>query len=139
MPDSGATEDVYDCYRSKYGGPEIPPIATNRVLFAAESRERAWERCGKFVLHQFNGYRRWMRDASDLDAHGGELRNPGELSPEHYFVGTPDDIVESIRASSSRFGYDRLLFWARPPGMPIEVSTRSLELIARHVLPAFAQ
>lgn len=139
MPDSGATEDVYDWYRSKLGGLQVPAIATNRVLFAAESRELAWERCGRFVLHQFNGYRRWMRDAGDQDAHGADLRSPEQLSREHYFVGTPDDIVEAIQTSRSRFGYDRLIFWARPPGMPIDVSTRSLELIARYVVTAMSQ
>jgi hypothetical protein len=36
-------------------------------------------------------------------------------------------------------GYEELIFWARPPGMPIEQSTASLELIAGHVLPAPAE
>ena len=61
------------------------------------------------------------------------------LSRDHYFVGTPDDILKSIQESQQRFGYEELVFWARPPGMPIEQSTASLELIARHVLPALAE
>jgi alkanesulfonate monooxygenase SsuD/methylene tetrahydromethanopterin reductase-like flavin-dependent oxidoreductase (luciferase family) len=61
------------------------------------------------------------------------------LSPEHYFVGTPDDILTAIKESQQRLGYEELVFWARPPGMPVEQSTASLELIARHVLPALAE
>ena len=57
------------------------------------------------------------------------------MSREHYYVGTPDDILSSIQQSQQRLGYEELVFWARPPGMPIEMSTASLELIARHVLP----
>ena len=44
-------------------------------------------------------------------------------------------MTAAIQASQERFGYEELIFWARPPGMPIEQSTASLELIARHVLP----
>lgn len=139
MPDSGATEEIYEYYRSQFSESATPPVATNRVLFCAETRALAWERCGEYLLHQFNSYRRWFSDANDMDAHRGELQSPTELSHEHYFVGTPDDIIDSIESSRSRFGYDRLIFWARPPGMPVEVSTRSLELIAKHVVPAFSQ
>ena len=110
-------------------------MATNRVLFAADSRERAWELCGEHLLYQFNMYRRWFSDAGDADAHGAELTDPAVLAPDSYFIGTPDDILAAIRESEQRLGYEELIFWARPPGMPIEHSTASLELIARHVLP----
>ena len=140
MPDSGAGLDVFDAYRSQLPATAGPPrVATNRVLFAAGSRDKAWEICGSHLLYQFNAYRRWFSDAGDDDTHGDELTDPGVLSPEHYFVGTPDDILASIQESQQRLGYEELVFWARPPGMPIELSTASLELIARHVLPALAQ
>ena len=61
------------------------------------------------------------------------------LSPEHYYVGTPDDILAAITESQARLGYEELIFWARPPGMPIEQATESLELIARHVLPGLRE
>ncbi len=32
-----------------------------------------------------------------------------------------------------------MIFWARPPGMPAECASASLELIARHVLPALRE
>lgn len=139
MPDSGATDVVYERYRRDFAGEGVPRVATNRVLFAAPTREEAWELCGPHVLEQFNTYRRWFADASDADSHGGELDDVSELSTEHYFVGTPDDIVASIERSRRRYGYEELVFWARPPGMPLDVSTRSLELIAKHVVPAFSE
>jgi probable F420-dependent oxidoreductase len=137
MPDSGAGPDVYDAYRGGLAAAAGPPrVATNRVLFAAQSRDQAWEICGDHLLYQFNAYRQWFSDAGDADWHGGEQLEPAVLSPEHYFVGTPDDILTAINESQKRSGYEDLIFWARPPGMPIEQSTASLELIARHVLPA---
>jgi len=140
MPDSGAGPDVYDAYRTQLpAGAGAARVATNRVLFAAGSKDKAWELCGEHLLYQFNMYRRWFSDAGDDDAHGAELTDPGVLSREHYFVGTPDDILAAILDSEQRLGYEELVFWARPPGMSAEDSTASLELIARHVLPALRE
>jgi len=140
MPDSGAGPDVYDAYRTGLPAGAGPArVSTNRVLFAADSRQQAWDLCGEYLLYQFNMYRRWFSDAGDDDAHGAELAGPGVLSPEHYFVGTPDDILGAILGSQRRLGYEELVFWARPPGMSAEHSTASLELIAKHVLPALRE
>jgi probable F420-dependent oxidoreductase len=140
MPDSGAGPEVYNAYRTGLPVGSGPArVATNRVLFAAESRERAWELCGEHLLYQFNVYRQWFSDAGDNDAHGAEVRDPSVLSPEHYFVGTPDDILAAIAGSQERLGYEELVFWARPPGMSAEHAVASLELIAKHVLPALRE
>jgi probable F420-dependent oxidoreductase len=140
MPDSGAGPDVYDAYRAGHPESAGPPrVATNRVLFAADSRDKAWEICGEHLLYQFNAYRKWFSAAGDDDTHGAELTDPAVLSPEHYYIGTPDDILAAIQDSQRRLGYEELVFWARPPGMPVEQATASLELIARHVLPALRE
>ena len=140
MPDSGAGPDLYDAYRTRLAPQAGPPrLATHRVLFAAASREAAWEICGEHFLYQFNAYRQWFSAAGDDDTHGAELTDPAVLSGEHYFVGTPDDILAAIQASQHRLGYEELVFWARPPGMPIGQATASLELIAKHVLPALKE
>jgi alkanesulfonate monooxygenase SsuD/methylene tetrahydromethanopterin reductase-like flavin-dependent oxidoreductase (luciferase family) len=88
---------------------------------------------------QFNAYRKWSAAAGDDDTHGDELTDPSVLSGDHYFVGTPDDILAAIQASQQRLGYEDLVFWARPPGLPVEQSSASLELIAKHVLPALRE
>jgi probable F420-dependent oxidoreductase len=140
MPDSGARPDIYDAYRALRPPESGPPrVVTNRVLFAANSRDKAWEICGEHLLYQFNAYRRWFSAAGDADTHGAELTDPSVLSREHYLVGTPDDILAAIQESQRRLRYEELVFWARPPGMPIEQSTASLELIAQHVLPALQE
>lgn len=136
MPDSGAGEEIYAAYLDHYAGAGAPRLATNRVLFAASSADEAWELAGPSLLYQFNGYRKWFADADDADTHGGAVTDYRELSTAHYFVGTPDQIIESIQLAERQFGFEELIFWARPPGMPIDVSTRSLELIAKEVLPA---
>jgi len=138
MPDSGAGREIYDAYLNNYQGTGRPRLATNRVIFAASTMDEAWELAGESLLYQFNGYRKWFADADDADTHGGAVTDYRELSKAHYFVGTPDYVIESILAAQHQFGFEELIFWARPPGMPIDVSTKSLELIAREVLPAVA-
>lgn len=138
MPDSGAGLDIYDAYTENYQGTRAPCLATNRVVFAAETHDKAWELAGESLLYQFNGYRKWFSDAGDDDTHGAALTDYRDLKPAAYFVGTPDEIIESIKAAEEKFGFKELIFWARPPGMPLDVSTRSLELIAKEVLPAVA-
>jgi probable F420-dependent oxidoreductase len=139
MPDSGAGIELYDAYRDHLPAAAAPRLATNRVLFAAASRAEAWEICGPHFLYQFNAYRQWFSSAGDDDTHGAELTDPSVLSAEHYFVGTPDDILAAIQESQQRLGYQELVFWARPPGLPVEQATASLELIAKHVLPALGE
>ncbi len=139
MPDSGAGIELYDAYRDQLPAAAAPRLATNRVLFAAASRAEAWEICGPHFLYQFNAYRQWFSAAGDDDTHGAELTDPSVLSSEHYFVGTPDDILAAIQQSQQRLGYQELVFWARPPGLPVEQATASLELIAKHVLPALGE
>ncbi|MBU6496768.1 MAG: LLM class flavin-dependent oxidoreductase, partial [Acidobacteria bacterium] len=121
MPDSGAGRDIYDAYLQDYQGPGRPQLATNRVIFAAESHEKAWELAGESLLYQFNGYRKWFSDAGDADTHGQALTDYRDLNPAAYFVGTPDEIIESIKSAEEKFGFEELIFWARPPGMPLDV------------------
>ncbi len=136
MPDSGVTEDIYRKYLTEFKGDMARRrLATNRVIFAAETKEKAWELSGEYFLYQFNAYRQWFSDAADVDTHGGAVNDPADLSPNHYFVGTPDDIIAGIRECRRTYDFEELIFWARPPGMPIQVSTRSLELIAAEVMP----
>ncbi len=54
-------------------------------------------------------------------------------------AGNPAGRVNVLVAGWQRLGYEELVFWARPPGMPIEHATASLNLIAKHVLPALQE
>ena len=140
MPDSGAGLDLYDAYRAGLAPAAGPPrVATNRVLFAAASRDEAWEICGDHFLYQFNAYRQWFSAAGDDDTHGAALTDPAVLSPGAL-----------LRRHARRHP-------GRHPGQPAaarvrgagllgpaaghagRAGTASLELIAKHVLPALQE
>lgn len=55
-----------------------------------------------------------------------------------FLVGTPEMVTSEISRLRLALPFDRLIFWARPPGLSVESSSRSLELFAQEVLPHFA-
>jgi probable F420-dependent oxidoreductase len=140
-PDSFAPRAVFDRYREtliEHGhDPAAFPIATNRMIYVAEDPEAGWEEVKHHFLYVHNRYREWFAAAGDHAASGPPLADADALPRDLYLVGTPAQVVEEIEAMRRRLPFERLYFWARPPGLSIERSSRSLELFARHVMPHF--
>jgi alkanesulfonate monooxygenase SsuD/methylene tetrahydromethanopterin reductase-like flavin-dependent oxidoreductase (luciferase family) len=118
MPDAYVDPAVVELYRSLAGG----EVSINPSIYVG-----AWDDVAEHLLYQYNRYREW----------GGEpqLAGADELPRERYVVGSPDEVAAGVRALVERTGCDRLFFWARPPGLPIELANRSLELFAKEVVP----
>ena len=142
MPDSFAPLEIYEIYRDtlrEHGhDPSAFPVATNRVIYVCDDPDEGWNDVKEHYLYQFNRYREWFAAAGDHPDSGPPLEDPDLLSRELHVVGTPETVIAEIEAMRTRFAFDRLFFWARPPGLSIEQSSRSLELFARHVIPHFA-
>ncbi|HEX8918558.1 MAG TPA: LLM class flavin-dependent oxidoreductase [Chloroflexota bacterium] len=143
MPDSGAPPTVYDAYIQGIGNEtrhRTPHrIGTNRVIYVCEDPEEGWRDVGPHYLYVFNRYREWFAAAGDFPEWGGKLQSSNDLSRELHWVGTPEMVTASIRALQNRVPIDTLIFWAHPPGIDIEKSSRSLELFSQYVLPQFAE
>ena len=139
MPDGGAPVEVYHRYRelSEQLGTGPGRIATNRSVYVCEDPEQGWNDIKEHVLYVFNMYREWFAEAGDFPELGEPLTDPDPLR-EHFLLGTPDMVGDGIEQLQAEFGVDLLVFWARPPGLAIEKSTRSLELFAQEVLPRFS-
>ncbi len=142
MPDSFAPIEVYELYRSVLADHGHDPgafsIGTNRVIYVCEDPEEGWNEVKEHYLYVFNRYREWFAAAGDFGELGLPLRDPDRLPRDVHLVGTPAEVIAEIEAMRARFAFDLLIFWARPPGLPIEKSSRSLELFSRHVIPHFA-
>jgi probable F420-dependent oxidoreductase len=143
MPDSGAPPSVYRLYgdvlQGGLEGDGRHRIATNRIIYVCDDPEQGWREVGPHYLYVFNRYREWFAAAGDFPELGGALYSPDSLSREIHWVGTPEMISSAIRDLQQRVPVDTLIFWAHPPGLDPEKSSRSLELFARHVLPHFAE
>jgi alkanesulfonate monooxygenase SsuD/methylene tetrahydromethanopterin reductase-like flavin-dependent oxidoreductase (luciferase family) len=118
MPDAYVATEVLDVYRKLWDG----EVSINPSVYVGD-----WDDVAEHFLYQYNRYREW----------GGEpqLDRAEDLPRKRYIVGTPDEVAAGIRAIRERTRCDRLFFWARPPGLDIERSNRSLELFAKEVIP----
>jgi len=118
MPDAWVSSEVLALYRSLCDG----EVAINPSIYVGE-----WADVAEHFLYQYNRYREW--------GGGVALASADELPRERYVVGSPEEVAAGVRAIVERTRCDRLFFWARPPGLPIELANRSLRLFAEEVIP----
>ena len=111
-------------------------IATNRAVYVCDDPERGWQEVQEHYLYMANRYRQWYA-AGTAENPYRPLKRADELSRGNYLVGTPDMVAQEISRLRRALPLDRLIFWARPPGLSIASSSRSLELFAQQVLPRF--
>jgi alkanesulfonate monooxygenase SsuD/methylene tetrahydromethanopterin reductase-like flavin-dependent oxidoreductase (luciferase family) len=100
--------------------------------------ERGWREVQEHYLYAANRYRDWYA-AENADSPDRPLEHADELSRGNYLVGTPDMVAQEISRLRQALPFDRLIFWARPPGLSIASSSRSLELFAQQILPRFTR
>jgi probable F420-dependent oxidoreductase len=108
---------------------------TRDVIIAdtdAEARELAERHIMISYRREYaGGWRHPFIDASiatDLD----------KLMADRFIIGGPDQCVAQIRCFVEQYGMTHLICRTFFPGMPHEHIRRELDLIARHVMPAFA-
>lgn len=118
MPDAWIADDVLALYRELADG----EVAINPSVYVGD-----WEDVAEHFLYQYNRYREW--------GGGRQLERAAELPRERYIVGSPHEVAAGVQALVDRTRCDRLFFWARPPGLEIELANRSLELFAKEVMP----
>jgi alkanesulfonate monooxygenase SsuD/methylene tetrahydromethanopterin reductase-like flavin-dependent oxidoreductase (luciferase family)/kynurenine formamidase len=138
--DSGGSLDLYRVYADAFtkteGGLPEPDIKTNRLVYVADDPERAWHMLGPHLLHQSNVYARWAREAGDPGARPADLTDPEQLDRDGLLIGTPQQVLAKLKTIFAQGPVTELIFWARPPGVSLEDSAASLQLIADQVLPA---
>jgi alkanesulfonate monooxygenase SsuD/methylene tetrahydromethanopterin reductase-like flavin-dependent oxidoreductase (luciferase family) len=117
MPDTYSDTSTIELYRELGGG----QVSVNTSVYVGE-----WEDVRDHFLYQYNLYREW--------GGGSPLTSIDDLPREHYLVGSPDIVAAGISAIAERTRCDRLIFWARPPGLPIDLANRSLERFATEVM-----
>jgi alkanesulfonate monooxygenase SsuD/methylene tetrahydromethanopterin reductase-like flavin-dependent oxidoreductase (luciferase family) len=141
MPDAQAPDEVLALYPrtlAEHGhDASRARVAVNPTIYVCNDPERGWNEVKEHFLYAYNGYRKWYAEAGEGGAPA--LDDPDDLPRERYIVGTPEDVAAAILALHRRTGFDRLFFWARPPGLAVERSARSLELFAGEVIPRLGE
>lgn len=139
LPSSTTGFDVREAYhealRKAGRDPADHSMKCFRNIYCCEDADAGWEEIKEHYLYQHNDYRRWYREAGDSDT--PDLEDPDELDRDNYICGTPDECEAAIRKLHEEIPFEEFIFWAYPPGFPVDKSTRSIELFAREVMPRF--
>ena len=141
---------IYQQARSELEGRDVPMgegICLVRDVFIADSMEEAKELAGEHILD----YMRWVcgggRGVSIFADPGEEfpkteglldLLDYQFLHPRNLLVGTADYVIEKIHELKSELNLQHLAVWSSPPGMPHELSMKSIKLFNDKVIPHFS-
>jgi alkanesulfonate monooxygenase SsuD/methylene tetrahydromethanopterin reductase-like flavin-dependent oxidoreductase (luciferase family) len=122
-------DPIIDAYLEALPSGCEPRIMASRSVFAADDRETALRLAGI-----------GLRRALPHFIHGGHLP-PGETVAEMIkafdtHVGTPDEVIASLRADSTLDRVTDLVFQVHSVDPPHPYILRSIELVAEKVAPA---
>jgi alkanesulfonate monooxygenase SsuD/methylene tetrahydromethanopterin reductase-like flavin-dependent oxidoreductase (luciferase family) len=128
-----------DAYRAAWTGDpqDMPLMGMSRHVIVADTDEEARD-----LLRP--AYRAWFDSLAFLwHANGVELPLPMPPDPDAALAlglavaGSPDTVREDLLAQAEESGVTYLLTRMAFGALPVEASLRSVQLIAREVMPAF--
>jgi alkanesulfonate monooxygenase SsuD/methylene tetrahydromethanopterin reductase-like flavin-dependent oxidoreductase (luciferase family) len=140
--DSGGPLELYQVYSEAFTavgrGLDSPEIKANRMIYVTEDPERAWRLLGPHLLYQNNVYAQWARESGEPNARPGDLTDTAQLPRDSFLIGTPERVLSELMTVFEQGPVSEVIFWARPPGVSLDDSSASLQLIADRILPALA-
>ncbi len=105
-----------------------------REVFCAPSREQALELASPYLESKYQVYAKWGQDKV-LPGNDSFAVPFEELSDDRFVLGTPDDCIAALLPWREKFGADHFVIRTDWAGMPPDISTASVRLLASEVLP----
>jgi alkanesulfonate monooxygenase SsuD/methylene tetrahydromethanopterin reductase-like flavin-dependent oxidoreductase (luciferase family) len=105
-------------------------------MFVADSRERAIEIAGPHLESKYRAYSEWGQDKV-MPWEKRFTAGIAELAPGRYILGNPEECIEQIKVYRDRLGINFMVLRVQWPGMSNDEAIRAIELLGRHVIPAF--
>jgi alkanesulfonate monooxygenase SsuD/methylene tetrahydromethanopterin reductase-like flavin-dependent oxidoreductase (luciferase family) len=119
-------------------------IAQLRMVYCAESEDQAWEDIQEHLAHVFGYYERVLGEAADVEGDDQPLpfKRPEDIRTSAMadgaiMAGTPQQVAEKLDAFCTEFTCTDFISSTHFAGIDPKKSSRSNELFAKHVIPAF--
>jgi alkanesulfonate monooxygenase SsuD/methylene tetrahydromethanopterin reductase-like flavin-dependent oxidoreductase (luciferase family) len=122
-----------DELRRRGKDPKDYSIVNTRLIFVDDREEQAWRTIEPCVMYQMEMYGKWLAE--------GQIETSGHYTPDPTalrngaLLGPPDRIVEQLRKIIASTPMTEIAFMNQFPGLDPAKAMRSLERIAREVLP----
>lgn len=137
LPDLGTDPEIVDLYRqtlTEHGHDPADFVITAIVtpgIYVCDDPEQGWHEIKEHYLYLLNKFMEWFGNPT--------MASADALPRDMFLVGPPDVIAEGIRERLEPYGeVDRLIFFAKAPGLPTENARRSLARFAEEVIPQLA-
>lgn len=130
-PGGGQVHMSYTCYLADDRAEALRLARVHEANYLAKLTEavHAW---GRSRSASYPGYERLVEQV-------GRIEFEQTLADTKVLVGTPDDVCEQLSKIAEWYGHDVTLSLQVNPGtMDVEDGERTVRLLARHVMPAFA-
>jgi alkanesulfonate monooxygenase SsuD/methylene tetrahydromethanopterin reductase-like flavin-dependent oxidoreductase (luciferase family) len=123
--------------------PDDFSLAQLRLVYVAETEDRAWEDCQDHLFNMMEFYGEILAEANDApgDKDVFPFKSSGELRDSAFgravMIGTPDQVAQKLEQFQKSFRCTHFIMSTQLPGLDPRKATRSLELFAQQVMPAF--
>lgn len=140
-------QPVYDQALQRYGrNPQDFSILQQRLVYLAESREKAWDDVEEHLFYFFNTVLPMIKEAGDLPTDQAMQALPNakvlrQLDPTSSngtpIIGTPEDCIQALEGCQRATRVTHMALGMHAPGLAPNKVMRSIELFAREVMPHF--
>jgi alkanesulfonate monooxygenase SsuD/methylene tetrahydromethanopterin reductase-like flavin-dependent oxidoreductase (luciferase family) len=137
MPDLGTPPEVLELYRAtlaEHGHDPARGQVTAVVspgVFVCDDADEGWALLREHYLYLMNAFMEWFGNPT--------IPSVDDLPRELFLVGPPDAVAEGLHERVKTLGdVDRVIFFGRAPGLPIDLARASLARFAEEVVPQLA-
>jgi alkanesulfonate monooxygenase SsuD/methylene tetrahydromethanopterin reductase-like flavin-dependent oxidoreductase (luciferase family) len=131
--------------RLKHHGRDPKAFSTSIIQFVylAPTADEAWDDIQEQTHWMMKYYAGWFKTGGDLpgDEKLWEFENARDVrnSPvaDAWMVGTPDQVAPKVEAFVKSGDFSHMVMVMQVPGVDTAKGTRSMELFAKEILPAF--
>jgi alkanesulfonate monooxygenase SsuD/methylene tetrahydromethanopterin reductase-like flavin-dependent oxidoreductase (luciferase family) len=131
------SRDVYDAWANglRELGEDVGAYqcVTRRSFYVTDDPERAWAEIAPHIVYQTRAYEEW--GSAGLNATTDAADETERRARQTWFIGSPADVIEQIRAYHARLPFTQLIGFGVPPGVEPEAMNSALERFAREVMP----